>query len=80
MGRGAPTRIHRVPTLLGGGVNRSGIIEAFDVSVPQVSKDLTLYQKRAPMNAVYDTPPVARRPQDQQIVVLREGGTDENHR
>lgn len=37
-----------------GGVNRSDIIEAFDVSVPQASKDLTLYQERAPHNAVYD--------------------------
>ena len=37
-----------------GGVNRSDIIEMFDVSVPQSSKDLTLYQERAPQNAVYD--------------------------
>ncbi|MEM6497864.1 MAG: WYL domain-containing protein, partial [Pseudomonadota bacterium] len=37
-----------------GGVNRSDIIEMFDVSVPQASKDLTLYQERAPHNAVYD--------------------------
>jgi hypothetical protein len=37
-----------------GGVNRSDIIEAFDVSVPQASKDLTLYQERAPHNAIYD--------------------------
>ena len=37
-----------------GGVNRSDIIGAFDVSVPQASKDLTLYQERAPQNAVYD--------------------------
>ena len=37
-----------------GGVNRSDIIEMFDVSVPQASKDLTLYQERAPQNAVYD--------------------------
>ncbi len=37
-----------------GGVNRSDIIDAFDVSVPQASKDLTLYQERAPRNAVYD--------------------------
>lgn len=37
-----------------GGVNRSDIVEAFDVSVPQASKDLTLYQERAPHNAVYD--------------------------
>ena len=31
-----------------GGVNRSDIIEMFGVSVPQASKDLTLYQERAP--------------------------------
>src|SRR5690606_10205313 len=37
-----------------GGVNRSDIVEAFDVSVPQASKDLTLYQERAPQNAVYN--------------------------
>lgn len=37
-----------------GGVNRSDIIDTFDVSVPQASKDLTLYQERAPNNAVYD--------------------------
>lgn len=37
-----------------GGVNRSDIIEMFDVSVPQASKDLTLYQERAPHNARYD--------------------------
>lgn len=37
-----------------GGVNRSDIIEMFDVSVPQASKDLTLYQERAPQNALYD--------------------------
>jgi len=27
-----------------------------------------------------DTPPDARRPQDQQIVLLREGAVDEDHR
>ncbi len=37
-----------------GGVNRSDIVEMFDVSVPQASKDLTLYQERAPGNAIYD--------------------------
>lgn len=37
-----------------GGVNRSDIIDMFDVSVPQASKDLTLYQERAPRNAIYD--------------------------
>ncbi len=37
-----------------GGVNRSDIIEKFGVSVPQASKDLTLYQERAPLNIIYD--------------------------
>lgn len=37
-----------------GGVNRSDIIEMFGVSVPQASKDLSLYQERAPGNVVYD--------------------------
>lgn len=37
-----------------GGVNRSDIRDVFDVSEPQASKDLTLYQERAPGNAVYD--------------------------
>jgi WYL domain len=37
-----------------GGVNRSDIIDMFGVSVPQASKDLTLYQERAPHNAIYD--------------------------
>ena len=37
-----------------GGVNRADIMEMFEVSVPQASKDLTLYQERAPNNAIYD--------------------------
>lgn len=37
-----------------GGVNRSDIVSTFDVSVPQASKDLTLYQERVPQNAIYD--------------------------
>jgi hypothetical protein len=37
-----------------GGVNRGDIIDMFGVSVPQASKDLTLYQEHAPKNAVYD--------------------------
>jgi hypothetical protein len=37
-----------------GGVNRSDIIDRFGVSVPQASKDLTLYQERAPGNVIYD--------------------------
>lgn len=37
-----------------GGVNRSDIIRMFGVSVPQASKDLTLYQERAPGNVEYD--------------------------
>lgn len=37
-----------------GAVNRSHIINAFGVSVPQASKDLATYQDVAPGNAVYD--------------------------
>lgn len=36
------------------GVNRSDLIDTFGVSVPQASKDLTHYQERAPLNAIYD--------------------------
>lgn len=38
-----------------GSINRADIVEFFDVSVPQASKDLTLYQDRAPGNLEYDT-------------------------
>lgn len=37
-----------------GGVNRSDIVDEFGVSVPQASKDLTLYQEQAPDNIRYD--------------------------
>ena len=37
-----------------GRVNRSDIIDQFDVSVPQASKDFSLYQELAPQNARYD--------------------------
>ncbi len=37
-----------------GGVNRSDIVDTFGVSVPQASKDLSLYQELAPENAAYD--------------------------
>jgi hypothetical protein len=37
-----------------GGVNRSDIIEMFGVSVPQASKDLSLYQERAIGNVLYN--------------------------
>ncbi|WP_081851301.1 WYL domain-containing protein [Bradyrhizobium sp. URHD0069] len=37
-----------------GGINRSDIVDAFGVSVPQASKDLTLYQEHAPSNIRYD--------------------------
>jgi hypothetical protein len=37
-----------------GGVRRADIMSAFRVSEPQASKDLSLYQDRAPGNAVYD--------------------------
>lgn len=37
-----------------GGVRRADIVSTFNVSEPQASKDLTMYQERAPGNAVYD--------------------------
>lgn len=37
-----------------GAINRADLIEFFGVSVPQASKDLTLYQERAPGNLIYD--------------------------
>lgn len=37
-----------------GTINRADIIECFGVSTPQASKDLSLYQARAPGNMVYD--------------------------
>ena len=37
-----------------GGINRADIIDQFGVSVPQASKDLTLYEVRAPGNLHYD--------------------------
>lgn len=38
-----------------GSINRADLVEAFGVSVPQASKDLALYQERAPGNMEYDT-------------------------
>lgn len=38
-----------------GSINRSDIKDTFGVSVPQASKDLSLYQERAPGNMEYDT-------------------------
>jgi predicted DNA-binding transcriptional regulator YafY len=38
-----------------GSINRSDLVEVFGVSVPQASKDLMLYQERAPGNMDYDT-------------------------
>lgn len=38
-----------------GSINRADIVDFFGVSVPQASKDLTLYQERAPGNMKYDT-------------------------
>lgn len=38
-----------------GSINRADIKDFFGVSVPQASKDLTLYQERAPGNMEYDT-------------------------
>jgi predicted DNA-binding transcriptional regulator YafY len=37
-----------------GGINRADIMEGFGVSVPQASKDLSLYEEKAPGNLVYD--------------------------
>ena len=37
-----------------GGINRADIVDQFGVSVPQASKDLTLYEERAPGNLIYD--------------------------
>jgi hypothetical protein len=37
-----------------GRVNRSDLIDHFEISVPQASSDLTLYQEQAKGNAVYD--------------------------
>lgn len=37
-----------------GSINRADLIEFFGVSVPQASKDLTLYQEHAPGNMEYD--------------------------
>ena len=37
-----------------GGINRADITEHFGVSVPQASKDLTLYEEKAPGNLFYD--------------------------
>ena len=37
------------------GLNRSDIVKFFEVSVPQASNDLRLYQKIAPNNVRYDT-------------------------
>src|ERR1700733_12182164 len=37
-----------------GRINRSDIMERFDISTPQASKDLSLYESLAPGNLVYD--------------------------
>lgn len=37
-----------------GSINRADLVEFFGVSVPQASKDLSLYQERAPGNMEYD--------------------------
>ena len=37
-----------------GGINRADIVDQFSVSVPQASKDLTLYEEKAPGNLIYD--------------------------
>lgn len=60
-----------------GGIRRADIINMFGVSEPQASKDLTLYQERAPLNAVYDK--VSKRyvaGPGFQPIFLREGPSD----
>lgn len=37
-----------------GAINRADIMDQFGVSVPQASKDLSLYQEKAPENITYD--------------------------
>ena len=37
-----------------GGINRADITDQFGISVPQSSKDLALYEEKAPGNLVYD--------------------------
>jgi predicted DNA-binding transcriptional regulator YafY len=37
-----------------GGINRADIMDRFGVSVPQASKDLSLYEQKAPGNLAYD--------------------------
>jgi hypothetical protein len=37
-----------------GGINRSELIEQFGISIPQASKDLSMYEASAPGNLVYD--------------------------
>jgi hypothetical protein len=37
-----------------GGINRGDIIDRFGISVPQASKDLQLYEEKAPGNLFYD--------------------------
>ncbi|MBR1191481.1 WYL domain-containing protein [Bradyrhizobium sp. AUGA SZCCT0160] len=37
-----------------GGINRADIMKRFGVSVPQASKDLSLYEEKAPGNLLYD--------------------------
>lgn len=37
-----------------GGINRADLIEQFGISVPQASKDLNLYEEKAPGNLAYD--------------------------
>jgi hypothetical protein len=37
-----------------GGINRADIMEQFGISMPQASKDLSLYEQKAPGNLAYD--------------------------
>lgn len=38
-----------------GKINRADIVDRFKISIPQASKDLSLYESRAPQNMDYDT-------------------------
>lgn len=60
-----------------GGLRRADIVNAFKVSEPQASKDLTLYQELAPGNAVYDRNAKRYVAGDGFDAVFLHGGTDE---
>ncbi len=59
-----------------GGINRADIIEHFGVSVPQASKDLTLYEEKARGNLVYDKSAKRYRPSSNFKPVFMEPKSD----